>query len=194
MIPTIQPDEDGYLQGRLLVATPNIVGSHFQHSVILMCAHSAEGAMGIIINHTLDNIFYSDLFEQLGLPTTALTVNPTVHYGGPVEVNRGFVIYEHDERYLKEAMLVVGNVAISGSLGVLKAISEDSGPKRCLLALGYAGWGPKQLEAEIEENSWISVPLNSDLIFDQSQEEKWERAAQLQGIDLRKFSTMAGHA
>ncbi len=187
-------NEDGYLQGRLLVATPNITGSNFQRSVILMCAHSAEGAMGIIINHTLENIHYSDLFEQLTLPTASLQVNPSVHYGGPVEVNRGFVIYEHEQRHLKDAMLVVGDIAISGSLGILKSIAEGNGPKRCLLALGYAGWAPGQLESEIEENSWISVPLSTDLIFDDSQEEKWERAAKLEGIDLRKFSTMAGHA
>lgn len=185
---------DGYLNGTLLVATPNITGSSFQKAVIFMCAHSHEGAMGVIINHTLDNIYYTDLFKQLNLPTDALQDNPPVHYGGPVEVNRGFVIYEHQQRFLKEAMLTVGDISISGSLGILKAISEGDGPKNCLLALGYAGWAAGQLEAEIQENSWISVPISTDILFGRDHQQKWERAAQLQGIDLKKFSTVAGHA
>lgn len=184
----------GYLEGNLLVATPNVTGTNFSKSVIFLCAHSAEGAMGIIINHTLDNVRYADLFEQLTLPTAALHQNLPVHYGGPVEVNRGFVIYEHEGRFLPEAMLTVGGIAISGSLGILKSIAAGAGPKRSLLALGYAGWAAGQLESEMEENSWISVPASIDLIFDQANTHKWERAAMLQGVDLRKLSTVAGHA
>jgi putative transcriptional regulator len=184
----------GYLEGQLLVATPNVTGDHFSKSVILMCAHSAEGAMGIIINHTLDNVRYADLFEQLALPNDILQENLAVHYGGPVEVNRGFVIYEHEGQFKDEAMLTVGQIAISGTLGVLKAIAAGKGPRRSLLALGYAGWSAGQLESEMKENSWFSVPASMDLIFERSNAKKWERAAMLQGVDLRKFSTVAGNA
>lgn len=185
---------NGYLEGQLLVATPNVTGSPFSKSVILMCAHSHEGAMGVIINHTLDNVHCSDLFDQLALSAGVIRDNPPVYYGGPVEVNRGFVIFEHDGQFLDEAMLTVGNIAISGSLNILKVIAEGRGPKRSLVALGYAGWSAGQLESEIQENSWISVPASTDLIFERANAKKWERAAMLQGVDLRKFSTVAGHA
>lgn len=185
---------NGYLEGQLLVATPNVMGSAFSKSVILMCAHSHEGAMGVIINHTLDNVHCSDLFDQLALPAETIRDNPPVYYGGPVEVNRGFVIYEHEGNFLEEAMLTVGDIAISGSLNILRVIAEGKGPKRSLVALGYAGWGAGQLENEIKENSWFSVPASTDLIFERTNAKKWERAAMLQGVDLRKFSTVAGHA
>ena len=188
------PENGSYLEGQLLVATPNVMGSSFKQSVILMCAHSHEGAMGIIINHTLENLSYEDLFEQLSMPADKLKNTLPVHYGGPVEVNRGFVIYRHDEKFLDDAMLIIGEIAISVSLNLLQAIAAGEGPKDRLLALGYAGWAPGQLEAEIKINSWISVPVSSELLFDQNNPRKWERAAMLQAVDLSKLSTVAGHA
>lgn len=190
----ITSSHDGYLQGNLLVATPNVTGSHFSKSVILLCAHSAEGAMGIIVNHLLSNVTYAELFEQLNLPLNSKLEHLPVHYGGPVEVNRGFVLYEHNGNFLDEALMQIGDIAISSSLGVLKAISDGHGPARSMLALGYAGWSAGQLEAEMEENSWFSVPMDTDLIFDVPLADRWHQAAKLQGIDLRKFSTLAGHA
>lgn len=186
--------DHGYLHGQLLVATPNVVGPHFSRSVILLFAHSEEGAMGVILNHKLDQVTYQDMFEQLNLPSNPHVATLPVYYGGPVEVNRGFLLYEHQGQYLDEAMAVVGEVAISGSLGVLKTIAAGGGPKRHLLALGYAGWAPGQLEEEIQENSWFSVPMDSDLIFSNNLSDKWQQAGKLQGIDISKFSTLAGHA
>jgi putative transcriptional regulator len=185
---------NGYLDGSLLVATPNVTGDIFQHSVIWMCAHSAEGAMGVIINRPLEHVKTSDLFAQVNLPAEKLKANPPVFYGGPVEVNRGFVLYDAQPRFAAEAMLEIGGIAISGSLGVLRAMAEGQGPVRNLLALGYCGWAPGQLESEMEDNSWISVPLDKDLLFVPHNAQKWERAALLQGVDLRKLSTVVGHA
>ncbi|MDG1287143.1 MAG: YqgE/AlgH family protein [Rickettsiales bacterium] len=185
---------NGYLEGQLLVATPNVMGSSFKQSVILICAHSDEGAMGIIINHTLPKVDYGELFDQFDLPTGRINSSTPVNYGGPVEVNRGFVIYRHEDKFLQDAMLQMGDMAISGSIDLLRQIANNEGPKERILALGYAGWSPGQLEEEIEENSWISVPVDSDLVFDKNNDRKWHRAAFAHGIDLNKLSTVAGHA
>lgn len=187
-------NEKGYLEGQLLVATPNVMGGSFKQSVILMCAHSDEGAMGIIVNQSLPEVNYADLLEQFNLPKHKIDSSVSVNYGGPVEVNRGFVIYRHEDRFLDEAMITMGDVAISGSMGLLQKIAEGTGPKQRIITLGYAGWSPNQLEEEIEDNSWISVPVNSDLVFDKNNDRKWHRASFGNGIDLSKLSTVAGHA
>ncbi len=185
---------NGYLEGQLLVATPNVMGKSFKQSVILICAHSDEGAMGIIINQTLPDVDYGDLCSQFDLPVNAIDSNLSIHYGGPVEANRGFVIYRHQDKYLDEAILTVGDMAISGSIDLLRQISEGNGPKERILALGYAGWSANQLEGEIEDNSWISVPASSDIVFSNNNDSKWHRASFGNGIDLSKLSTVAGHA
>jgi putative transcriptional regulator len=166
----------GYLEGQLLVATPNITGSSFKQSVILICAHSGEGAMGLIINHTLDSVHYDELFTQLNISRANLRQELPIHYGGPVEINRGFVVFEHKGRFLDEAMITVGDIAISGSLNLLRNIAEGTGPEKRLLALGYA------------------VPVDNAIVFDNNNMNKWQRAALTHGIDLNKFSTTAGHA
>ncbi len=186
--------DKGYLEGQMLVATPNVMGGGFKQSVILMCAHSEEGAMGIIVNQTLPDVDYADLFNQFDLPKDNIDSSLSVNYGGPVEVNRGFVIYRHEDEFLDEAMITMGDMAISGSIDLLKKIAEGKGPKERILALGYAGWSPNQLEDEIEDNSWISVPVDSDLIFDTNNDSKWHRVSFGNGIDLTKLSTVAGHA
>jgi putative transcriptional regulator len=187
---------DGYLQGSLLIATPNITDSPFHKSVILMCVHSAEGAMGIIVNLPLEELSYRDLFKELALPMQEGNSDLPIHYGGPVEANRGFVIFEHHGNFLHESLLVIGDIAVSGSLTVLRAIATNTGPQKSLLALGFAGWGAGQLEAEIEANSWISAPLDTSILFDNhlTSEEMWKRAAKLQGVDVQKLSTLVGHA
>lgn len=192
-----QPQEktNGYLAGQLLVATPMISGPIFQHALIFMCAHNAEGAMGIIVNHIIDNISYGDLFEQLSIPSGSTIDKMPVYYGGPVEINRGFVLYDNEGAApTEEAFLTFGDISVSSSLDTLRAIAEGRGPKRRLLTLGYAGWAPGQLESELEENSWFSVPASRELLFNTGNAEKWERAAWSQGVDITKFSSRAGHA
>ena len=186
--------DKGYLEGQLLVATPNVMGGGFKQSVILICAHSEEGAMGLIINQTLPDVDYGDLLNQFDLPKHIINSSLSVNYGGPVETNRGFVIYRHEDKYLDEAMITIGDMAISGSVELLTQIAQGKGPKERILALGYAGWSSNQLEDEIEDNSWISVPVDSDLVFDKNNDSKWHRASFGNGIDLSKLSTVAGHA
>jgi len=151
--------------------------------------------MGIIINHIIENISYRELFEQLSIEGSQNVPRLPVHYGGPVEINRGFVIYHTNGGEPEpETLITVGNIAISSSIHVLREIAAGRGPAERILALGYAGWAPGQLETEIESNSWISVPSTRELIFDADNETKWSRAAQSQGIDIRKLTSDAGHA
>jgi len=188
-------DGSGYLTGQLLVATPLISGPSFNHAVIFICAHNNEGAMGIIINHIIESISYGELFQQLSLTADEKKRNLPVHFGGPVEINRGFVVFDNEGKPPHaDATLTVGDISVSSSVSILREIAAGAGPKDSLLALGYAGWGPGQVESEIEQNSWISVPANKDLIFHTLNEHKWEKAAKHYGIDLTKLSTNVGHA
>lgn len=184
----------GYLAGQLLVATPLVNSTGFSHSVIFLCAHNAEGAMGIIINHIIGNMSYRELFDQLSIEEGENVPGLPVHYGGPVEINRGFVIYHFDDLPYPDTLIATGNIAISSSIHVLRDIAAGKGPKERILALGYAGWGPGQLESEIESNSWISVPASRELIFETENETKWKKAAQSQGIDISKLTSDVGHA
>lgn len=184
----------GYLSGQLLVATPLVTSPGFSKSVVFLCAHDAGGAMGIIINHIIENISYKELFEQLAIEGGQDAPRLPVHYGGPVEINRGFVIYHFNDSPHPDTLITVNNIAISSSIHVLRDIAAGRGPSERILALGYAGWAPGQLETEIESNSWLSVPATRELIFDTENDAKWSRAAQSQGIDIRKLTSDAGHA
>jgi putative transcriptional regulator len=184
----------GYLSGQLLLATPLVTSPGFSKSVIFMCAHDGGGAMGIIINHIIENISYRELFEQLNIGRGDDVPRLPVHYGGPIEINRGFVIYHFEDLPHPETLITVGHIAISSSMHVLRDIASGTGPSERILALGYAGWAAGQLEAEIEANSWISVPATRELIFGSDNEHKWKRAAESQGIDILKLTSDAGHA
>ena len=188
------PSSTGYLSGQLLVATPLVSSPGFNKAVIFMCAHDARGAMGIIINHIIENISYKDLFDQLKIARGEHTPLLPVHYGGPVEINRGFVVYHFGDRPHPDTLITVGDIAISSSIHVLRDIATGGGPKERILALGYAGWAGGQIESEIEANNWISVPASRELIFDTANDTKWKRAAESQGIDIRKLTSDAGHA
>lgn len=185
---------NGYLAGRLLVATPLVNSPGFSRSVIYVCSHDAEGAMGVIINHIIENISYKDLFEQLSLTQDNQVGHLPVHYGGPVEINRGFVVYYYDDIPYPESLCSQDHVAVTSSLNILREIATGTGPKERILALGYAGWAAGQLESEMEANSWISVPATRELIFEVANDSKWQRAATTQGIDILKLTSETGHA
>lgn len=187
-------NQNGYLAGRLLIATPLIVSPAFSHSVILMCEHTSESAMGIIVNHLIDNISYKDLFEQLAIEKDNFTEKMPVHYGGPIDINRGFIIYPSPAEPYPETLMNVGDLSISSSIHTLRDIAVGNGPKERILALGYAGWKAGQIEAEIAANNWISVPANNDIIFATNNSNKWRDAAKSQGIDISKLTSEAGHA
>ena len=186
--------QDGsYVTGQLLIAMPGMRDERFAKSVIYMCAHSEEGAMGLVLNQRLDSLTFAELISQLEIDEKHLSRDVPVHFGGPVESGRGFVLHTSD--YQQDATLeVVNGVALTATVEILKAIAQGKGPQKSLLALGYAGWGPGQLDMEIRANGWLQVPSDSEIIFDIEPDTKWERAIQRLGIDPRMLSDDVGHA
>jgi putative transcriptional regulator len=182
------------LGGQLLVAMPQMQDPRFARSVVYLCAHSAEsGAMGLVINRLLGSLTMDDLFGHLEIEPPRTNLPHPVHFGGPVEAARGFVLHTAD--YREAATLVVdGNIAVTATLDILRAIGRGEGPRRCLLALGYAGWAPGQLDSEIQANGWLSVAADAELVFDPDLDGKWQRALAKLGVDLSMLSTDAGHA
>lgn len=177
----------------MLIAMPQMRDPRFTRTVVYICAHSQEGAMGLVINRLFDAITFPDLLDQLGIEASPGCAEIPVHFGGPVEAGRGFVLHTTD--YGNEGTMVVNDeVALTATVDVLKAIAESRGPHRSLLALGYAGWSPGQLDAEILENVWLNVPADDELLFGNDLDHKWERAIHKLGIDLTMLSGDAGHA
>lgn len=184
---------NGYLTGQLLVAMPQMRDVRFARTVIYICAHNADGAMGLVINRLVGSITFPALLAQLGIDSAGLGEEIRVHFGGPVESGRGFVLHSSDYVH-SGTMLVDDDVGLTASIDILKDIADGQGPRRSLLALGYAGWGPGQLDAEIQANGWLSVPSDEQLIFGDDLDSKWERAISKIGIDLNQLSGEAGHA
>jgi putative transcriptional regulator len=191
----------GYLDGQMLIAMPTMGDERFARSVIYVCAHTSEGAMGIIINHPAAHISFRDLLVQLDvvkdsdkiqLPPPACQVK--VLKGGPVETSRGFVLHSSDFFIENSTLPIDEGVCLTATLDILKAIARGEGPRNALLALGYAGWAPGQLENEIHQNGWLHCAADLDLIFGQDTEAKYQRALKKIGIDLGMLSSEAGHA
>jgi len=182
------------LTGQLLVAMPQMMDPRFARSVVYVCAHSGnDGAMGLVINKLLPSVTMDELLSHLKLEPSQLNRSRPVHFGGPVEPGRGFVLHSAD--YREEATLIVGeDFAMTATLDILRAIGKGEGPRRNLFALGYAGWAPGQLDAEMQANGWLSVPADTDLVFDSDSDAKWRRALAKLGIDLTMLSTDSGHA
>jgi putative transcriptional regulator len=189
-ISTLPPS---FLVGQLLVAMPQMEDQRFSRSVIYVCAHSAEGAMGLVVNKVLESLSFPDLLEQLEIPTGPRMQQIRVHFGGPVESGRGFVLHSDDYRH-DGTLMVRGGFALTATVDILKALAEGAGPRQSLLALGYAGWGPGQLESEMTANGWLTVPADPALVFDPPIDEKWTRAMGKLGINPSLLSGEAGHA
>lgn len=185
--------EEGHLTGMLLIAVPGMPDPRFAKSVVYMCAHSPQGAMGLIVNQVAPALTLPKIVEQLGIrPEIDLSDCP-VHVGGPVETGRGFVLHSPD--YVQESTLVIDDrFALTATLDVLKAIAEGGGPRRRVFALGYAGWAPGQLDAEIQANGWLVAPADEDLVFGTDDAAKWHKAMARIGVDPAMFSTTAGRA
>jgi len=181
------------LSGQLLVAMPHMEDPRFARSVVYMCAHSDDGAMGFIVNRLMDSMRFDTLMDQLGLETEGFRPDLPIHFGGPVEASRGFVLHSTD--LIQEATLVIDDeIALTATTEMLKTIAEGDGPERCVLALGYASWGAGQLDQEIQDNGWLLVPSDDHLVFGADNNAKWEGALDKIGIDLSLLSTEAGHA
>ena len=191
----------GYLDGQMLIAMPAMNDERFSRAVIYVCAHSTEGAMGIIVNYPASNIKFPDLLvqlevipasERIQLPTRAEEVK--VLKGGPVETGRGFVLHSADFFIENSTLPIDEGICLTATLDILKAIARGNGPASAILALGYAGWAPGQLEQEIQQNGWLHCSADPELIFGQDTGAKYEKALRKIGIDLGMLSSEAGHA
>lgn len=181
------------LAGQCLIAMPQMSDPRFTRTVIYMVAHTEDGAMGLVVNRLLESITFPDLLEQLGLATSRSTREIRIHFGGPVETGRGFVLHSTD--YCQDATLQVDDlISLTATVDILRDIADGDGPRRCLLALGYSGWGPGQLEQEIQNNGWLNVKADEELVFGADLDHRWERAVAKIGVDPFKLSGDAGHA
>lgn len=190
-----------YLDGQLIVAMPGMADDRFARAVIYMCAHSQEGAMGIIVNQPAPNIRFPELLVQLDVIPEEETIrlparaeHMSVLRGGPVESGRGFVLHSADFFIENSTLPIDSGISLTATLDILKAIAQGQGPQAAVLALGYAGWAPGQLEIEIQANGWLHCPADPSLIFDTPSEAKYDRALRTLGIDPAMLSTAAGHA
>ncbi len=182
-----------WLAGQILIAMPAMGDPRFAQAVIYLCDHSAKGAMGIVVNRPLENPSFEDLLRQLGIDPIPPARSIRLCSGGPVDNSRGFVLHSAD--WTGEGSLRVNDsFALTASLDILKAIAGGGGPKQGVLALGYAGWGPGQLDTEMQQNAWLSAPADPALVFDGEHETKWRRALAAMRIDPLLLSHVAGRA
>jgi len=185
---------ESFLEGKLLIALPGIGDPRFEKSVIYMCAHSGEGAMGIIINKPVGGLTFHDLMTKLELKIGARTPNFPILFGGPVETGRGFVLHSGDYESSDATLPVSEDVSLTATLDILRAMADGRGPERAIFALGYAGWNPGQIEDEIRRNGWIHCDSDSTLLFDAEFDAKWVIALRKLGIDASGLSAQTGRA
>ena len=183
-----------FFNGQCLIAMPGIQDDRFERAVIYVCAHTAEGAMGLMINRPIKNLTFSSLLTQLNIePAYELSKEPPILTGGPVDVIRGFVL--HSPEYTSSATLAMNNLtSLTVTTDIVRDISKGTGPKNFLITLGYVGWGDGQLEQEIKENAWLPIDASSDLLFLLSPEKKWEFALKKMGINPLFLSSDQGKA
>jgi putative transcriptional regulator len=185
--------EETSLTGQILIAMPAMTDPRFSQSVIFLCAHTPDGAMGIVLNQPLNKPRFAELLGQLGVEPVPPAREIRLTRGGPVEDNRGFVLHSAD--WMTEGSLEVDNAyVLTANMGILEAIARGGGPKNGFLALGYAGWGPGQLDAEILQNAWLNAPADPQIVFDDAHRTKWQRALAKLGIDPAMLSGTAGRA
>jgi len=194
-------DNDRYLDGQMLIAMPSMEDPRFARAVIYLCAHSSDGAMGIIINQHAPNINFAELLDQLNISSddNAIQIRPSlhkmpVHVGGPVETGRGFVLHSTDYYSEDSTLPIDERVSLTATVDILRAMASGDGPDKALLALGYAGWEPGQLENEFQFNGWLHCPADPDILFDRNVDNKYKRALKKIGIDPARLVNDAGHA
>ena len=187
-----EPEID--LTGQLLIAMPGMGDPRFDRSVIFLCAHSVEGAMGLVLNHPVADLTFDELLGQLDISPSAELEGVPVHMGGPVEHGRGFVLHSADYDESDATLQVSAEFGMTATLDILEDIAHGRGPSRTLMALGYAGWGPGQLEGEIARNAWLTVQASSAIVFETQADQKGERALATSGIDPPSLSAAAGRA
>ncbi len=189
-----RPDSQIDLTGKLLIAMPGMSDPRFEKSVVLMCAHTPDAAMGLIVNKPIPELSFSDLLKQLNIAEGAARPQVSVHFGGPVEHGRGFVLHSADYAASPSTLEVSDGFAMTATLDILETISNGDGPKRAFLALGYAGWGPGQLEGEIGANAWLTADGSPEIVFSKDNGAKWGGALKTLGVDPLTLSAEAGRA
>lgn len=182
----------GSLRDHFLIAMPGLNDSSFAHTVTYICEHSDKGAMGVVINAATPMLL-KEIFSQMDLDDLSDQGDQIVMSGGPVQPERGFVLHSNEAKW-QSTLEISSDISLTASRDIITALAAGRGPKQCLIALGYAGWGEGQLEAEIAANSWLTVPADKDVIFNTPFEERWTTAAQALGIDVNLISSTAGHA
>jgi putative transcriptional regulator len=182
------------LTGKLLIAMPGMGDPRFDRSVVFLCAHSGDGAMGLIVNKPAPDLVFADLLDQLGIASGPGEIRLPVHVGGPVEHGRGFVLHSADYGRAGATLGIDGRFGMTATLEILEDIAKGRGPREALLALGYAGWGPGQLENEIQLNGWLTAEARESLVFATPNAEKWAAALGEIGVDARLLSSSAGRA
>ena len=182
------------LVGKCLIAMPDMPDPRFQSSVIFMCAHSPEGAMGLIINKRVDDVELSDLMDQLSIPKGSESAHWPIYFGGPVEHGRGFVLHSSEYHSELSSMPTGAGFAMTATIDILEDIGAGNGPEKALIALGYAGWGPGQLEGELARNGWLVADVGAHVVFDTPDAGKWSAALGALGIDPAILSSSGGSA
>lgn len=186
-------NNDNYLTGKCLISLPHSEDERFADSLIYICSHTMDGAMGFVVNKKIKEFSFADLANQLPINTIKPIEPIDLHHGGPLEKVRGFVIHSTD--YVKDDTIIIDDgIAISSSLDVITDIAFGIGPRENLIALGYASWAPSQLENEIKNNNWLIVPSTTELVFKTKDEDKWQKAIDSLGFDISRLSNKVGHA
>ncbi len=188
------PSANETLGGQILVAMPTMSDPRFRRAVVFLCAHTDEGAMGLIVNKRAENLTLKDLFEKLEIPIGEPMAATPVHYGGPVETGRGFVLHSSDYSSGEATLTVDTATSMTATIDILHAMAESRGPERAIVALGYAGWAPGQLEEEMRANGWLSCLPDSELLFGDDPDSKWDRALAKIGVHPGSLSSFGGHA
>ena len=185
--------ETQYLDGQILIAMPGMQDPRFLRALVYLCAHSEEGAMGLIVNKPSSDLVWEDVFRKLDIPLGVPNAPRPINFGGPVEAGRGFVLHSSDYHAEDATLRVDGGVSMTATLDVLQAIAAGEGPERAIVALGYSGWSPGQLEAELQMNGWLLCDPDDDLLFGSDDDGKWDRALAKIGVDPALLG-VGGHA
>ncbi|HXC55345.1 MAG TPA: YqgE/AlgH family protein [Rhizomicrobium sp.] len=186
--------EQGFLHGKLLMAMPGMPDTRFEKSVIFMCSHSSEGALGLIVNKAIPGLSFRDLMTKMDIEVAAATPQAPVLFGGPVDTDRGYVLHGNGRTNRPSTLAITPEISLTPTVDMLRAIADGRGPSQWLMALGYAGWGPGQIESEIAANGWIHCDADAALVFDTVMDTKWARAFGKLGAGLSGLSSEAGRA
>ena len=187
-------NSDGFLTGKLLIAMPGMSDPRFEKSVIFMCSHSAQGALGLIVNKPIEGLPFRELMSKMDIPVSDATPRTTVMFGGPVDTDRGYVLHSNERSNSPSTLPVTEQIALTPTIDILRAIARGEGPQQFLFALGYAGWGSGQIEDEIAANGWVHCDSDSGIVFQNDVSSKWVLAFAKLGAKISGLSSDVGHA